>query len=601
MKDGWHRRLQTKVGQANTGTCGQDNNWLQYDAAAIRTETQDLLDAGNPTITFGFKMETESGGHWAMFSPNLIKLSATLKYKPYGAEALHINDRDNKCDQASPGRWVNTRTPKLYAKAYDEDENVMLLYDLDGPTSPAEHLTSFGSSGAERVWTAPSLTEGNYKWRVQGRDNHYGSDWSGWCYFRLDATPPSAPVVTRLSGDFVPGEEVTLEFSSSDARSGLKGYAYGLGVDSPEDFASASGSTTISFTPKAGRNFVYVWAQDNANNYSVRTMYNFDTGRIAEAVAVGVWRLDGDLRDDSGQGGNLDAIGDIAYGADRAGKAGAAVAFDGSGCLEAPAKLRSDVEHTIAGWVNLADKGTDRVLAAQIGTTGPASAVVYSAAADRWQVRVSGADSAGAPVTTVSAPTATGVGVWQHVAATVDPVGPGLVRLYVNGQMVAEDVLGMPIWNAMGAFRIGCGSTGGAIDGYMRGAVDHVAVWQGLLSEAQIVTAAQELPAGLAAGGRCTKTVTTRAAASSLAASGLTFVDDPWGRQTAAARFDGARCARTVARVLRTDASFTAAAWVKLASVGDSEQTVLAANGDSVPAWSIGGGSPQGSSTGLCK
>lgn len=572
--------LQTKLGKANENcwpTGSQQNNWMKFDASGIGSHLQQNADLNEPRITFGFKVPSEGGGNWAKFDPANVRLKATYQYKPTSPVAVRT-DPGGSCATTSPGPWINDQTPTLYGKASDDDGTVKIEFDVDGPTSPANHVSDWTSSGVERGWTTPTLADGNYNWRVRGTDTVDTTAWTGYCYFRVDHVGPTTPQVQRTSGTPVEGQPVTLKFTSSDSLSGVKQFAYGIGVDAKEKFVSSTGTATISFTPEAGRTVVYVWAGDNAGNWSSsRAAFNVYTGRITDAQPQGAWRLDGDGLDDSGQGHDLTPTSGVGFGPDRKGHANSAMTFDGTGCAETAPVIRTDAEFTVAGWAKLNDKDTSafHTLAVQAGTVRPSFYLHYSTTADQWRLSLTNADTQTVTWASVSAPSPTPVGVWQHVAATVDPVAK-VMRLYLGGVLAAEKEIPFALWDAQSRFMIGCaGSATGTWD-RSRATFDNVGVWQGLLSDAQIARAATELPAGLIGEWKLRGNgVDSSGFGRDFAVpEGVTWVEDEFGRSESAAHLDGSQCLDTGTPVVRADESFTIAAWVKL-DTPDVPQTIL--------------------------
>ncbi|MEU8391664.1 LamG domain-containing protein [Micromonospora sp. NPDC048843] len=577
--------LQTKLIKAN---CGQSANWVAFNAAAIREKIQDNADDGLAAMTFGLRMGTESGGRWAKFDPSNVKLVVTYQHKPTSPVAIRTAP-GGTCNKTSPGPWVNVATPTLYGKASDADGTVKVVFDLNGPTSPAEYTSAWTNSGVERGWTAPTLAEGNYNWRMRGTDGTDATGWTGACYFRVDRTGPTTPVVTRTSGTPVVGQPVTLSFTSSDARSGMKQFAYGIGVDAKQTFKASTGTTSITFTPEAGRTVVYVWAQDNAGNYSARAAFNFFTGRITEAQSQGAWRLDGDGLDDSGQGRDLVLGSGVGYGPDRKANSTAALTFNGTGCAETSPTVRTDAEFTIAGWAKLTDKSDNRALVTQVGSVRPSVYLQYHRDNDRWELMLTSADVQEPSYAWILASAPAPLGQWQHVAATVDPVAR-VMRLYLNGQLSAESAIPFTPWNAQGRLLIGC--AGGAASSWfpMHGSIDHVGVWQGLLSEGQIARVATELPAGLVGDWKMRGNGVEAIGRSSDIAvpEDARWADDQYGRVDSAMQFDGNQCVTAAGPVVRTDESFSVAAWVNVTALGTANQTFLGQNGNRVSGWYLG-------------
>ncbi|GGM35056.1 hypothetical protein GCM10011608_19580 [Micromonospora sonchi] len=591
MKNKWLHdgALQTRLGKANSG-CGHKPDWLTFNGSQVGHHVQRHANNDSTSITFGLRMGTESGGRWAKFDPDRVRLIATYQHKPTSPVAIRTAPGGN-CAKTSPGPWITNRTPTLYGKANDGDGTVRIRFDLNGPTSPADHTSAWTNSGAERGWTTPTLAEGNYNWRVRGTDGVEAENtpWTASCYFRLDHTPPTAPVVTRTSGTPVVGQPVTLSFTSSDARSGVKQFAYGIGVDAQQSFKASTGTTTITFTPEAGRTVVYVWAQDNAGNYSARTAYNFFTGRITEVQAQAAWRFDGDAVDDTGQGHDLTLGSAVNYGPDRKGTANAALTYDGTGCAEAEPVIRTDAEYTVTGWVKLTDKSANRALATQAGTARPAFYLQYHAANDRWELAMPSGDVAAPTWAFIQTTTSVPLNVWQHIAATVDPVAR-VMRLYVDGQLAAEGAIPFVPWDAQARFTVGCAASLTDEWHHMHGSIDHVGVWQGLLSDAQIARAATELPAGevgnwqLRGGGG----ESTGRATDLVLPETESWVDDQYGRVESAIELDGTQCVTTGGPVVHTDESFTVAAWVKLTTAGTGNRTVLGQDGVRVSGFYLG-------------
>ena len=557
--------LQVKTGKANSSTCGQSANYLKFDGSQIKHHVQRHADSDYSSITFGLRMETESSGHWARFDPNDIALKVTYEHKPHSPVATRSSPGGN-CHKTSPGPWINNRTPTLYGKASDGDGTVKVQFDVSGPSNPSIHTSAWTNSGKERSWKTPTLTEGNYRWRVRGTDGvDDPTSWTSYCYFRLDHTGPTTPRIERISGTPVVGQPVTLRFTASDARSGVKRFAYGIGIDAKDESVSSSGTTTVTFTPEPGRTVVYVWAQDHAANYSARATFNFFTGRITEAEPRAAWRFDGDLLDDSGQDHHLVVEDGVGYGPDRNGHVNAALTFDGSACAVAPPIVRTDTEFTITAWVKLDDKNSYHTVVQQVGSSRYAVSLHYADTADRWRLTVTQGPDSNDGFTILDSITPPSLGVWQHLAGMVDPVAE-VMRLYVDGVLVGERDLPVPPWNAESRFLIGC--AGSAIDTWDRltGSVDHVGVWQGLLSEGQIARAASELPAGLigdwslrgdgADGTRFARDLVNLPTDPS-------WVDDQYGRAESAIELEGTECVSTDVPVVRTDESFTVAAWVR--------------------------------------
>ncbi|WP_213011136.1 LamG domain-containing protein [Paractinoplanes toevensis] len=593
MSGQWLDSLQTVTVKANGSSCGQNPNWVKF-TTDVKTKLQSVADANGAAIGFGFRVPTESGGNWIKLKPGDVKLLAEYQSKPSSPVATRTSPGGN-CS-ASPGPWINDNTPLLYGKAADADGTVRVKFGVTGPTT-STYTSGFVAANTEAGWTTGNLNDGAYNWHVLGTDNVDSTGWSGTCYFRVDATKPTAPYVRRTStGAPKEGDTVTLEFSSSDAGSGMQRFAYGIGVDAEQASVTSTGTASISFAVAAGRTSVYVWARDNAGNISDRTEFNFFTGRITAAEPVAAYRFNEDARDDSGAGHDLTLHGDATFGPDRAGHPTAALGVTGAGCTGTGGVVRSDGEFTIAGWAKLHDKSNYRTLAAITGNRMVSLMIEYNPLLDRWEVSYTTADSDSPGWLNAIAPSSPPLNTWQHLAMTADPVAK-LVRLYVNGTLAAEAAAPNGFWNGNG-LRIGCAGSSTGFGGYeMNGEIDNVGVWQGLLSEEQIRRAATELPAGPAAAFEF-KQDEERPAGTNLVVAdnpatvrdGATYTDDQFGHTNSALDMNHTadQCVRTSRSVIHTDESFSVAVWGRITS-GDAQfQTFVSQEGQHIGSWYLG-------------
>ncbi|MBQ1061546.1 LamG-like jellyroll fold domain-containing protein [Micromonospora chalcea] len=517
MKGKWlhGKAIHTKTVKVNSGCSGQKPAWVKFNAGGVKTHVQRHADENYSTITFGLRVPTESGGHWVKAERGKIKLVVEYQSKPTSPVPVRTAPGGNCA--ASPGPWINDSTPALYATATDADNSVRLVFDVNGPTAPADYTSAAVASGKEATWTTPVLADGSYNWRVYATDGTDKTGWSKTCYFRQDHTPPTLPVIARKAGTPTPelGKPVTLTFSSTDALSGVERFDYGIGVDVKSSNVTASaGKAEVTFTADSGLTQIYVWARDNALNSSSRAIYNIFTGRVTPVEPMAVWRMTSNLRDDSGtiddEGNTSEAStakdlrwtvsGTPTYSADRLNHGSTALDLTGTGCATTIPVVRSDAAFTATAWVKLTSKaaGSNRTVLAVAGTNAPAFALSYDQASDRWQTAITNADSATGTSTIARGTTSPPLNGWQHVATTVDPVGKTM-RLYVDGAVQATTAIGALPWRGTARTLVGCGGTAGVINEHLIGAVDDVAMWSGLLSDAQIAAARDELPAGVAA------------------------------------------------------------------------------------------------------
>ncbi|TYC21441.1 LamG domain-containing protein [Micromonospora sp. MP36] len=172
-----------------------------------------------------------------------------------------------------------------------------------------------------------------------------------------------------------------------------------------------------------------------------------------------------------------------------AGVSGNAVQLaDGVLSTTAPA-IRTDGSYTVTAWVRpdaltkngiaLSQDGGN-IGGVNLGWSWDAAAGVY-----RWSMRTPVGDSASAEICEAvdqfDTPT---VGTWTFLAGVYDAQAHAL-RLYVDGQFVAESYFA-GTWQAGGAVRIGRGSAGVTFQQYLTGAVDDARAYAGPLSDQAI-------------------------------------------------------------------------------------------------------------------
>ena len=94
------------------------------------------------------------------------------------------------------------------------------------------------------------------------------------------------------------------------------------------------------------------------------------------------------------------------------------------------------------------------------------------------------ASSGGIQIFSYSLPGSVQAGQWYYLALTADP---SLLRLYVNGFLVAEKHTGFPLDYSITASPLTIGSTMDPWNGYFNGAVDDVRIYKGVLTADQIL------------------------------------------------------------------------------------------------------------------
>lgn len=532
---------------------------------------------------------------WKRFDSSDVSL--TLEYNTVPGDPKYLTAAGKGCGTDTNKPWVTTRKPQLSGRVYDADNSVrghFWLYDYNAGAWDflESKVTGYVSNSTRVNWTSgKTLSDGSYRWRMRASDGELYSDYTSYCYFKVDATVPSTPVIGRVNGDgpVSEGDSIQLKLSASDAN-GISRFEYGFDREARDKQVTASGNAaTITFANLTkGRHVAYVWALDPAGNVSARGQFTFFVGTEFPATSLGAWRLDGDGVDDSGEANHLTVPSQASWTADRDGTADSAALLTGASgsCLESTKNvLDMRQSFSVGAWVRPDSLDSNGVVLAQVGANMPAFVLRYDKGLNRWLAMVSQTDNASTPWFSVRSSAGVSAGSWSHLAATID-VPARVLRLYVDGNLVGEDQMPYATWGANGPLLIGCEgrTTENGRWHHLKGAIDHVGAWQGLLTQAEVERAAAELPAGLVGEWRLRGSGDdTSAGGNPLAVpASATWTEDQYGRSGSAVELDGqpGSCLSREGPILRTDESFSVAAWVKVSDDGGPHPTIISQAGN---------------------
>lgn len=145
--------------------------------------------------------------------------------------------------------------------------------------------------------------------------------------------------------------------------------------------------------------------------------------------------------------------------------------------------LRTDQSFGVAAWVKVTT-ADHQTIAAQDGSNRSAFYLMHDADYDRWSVTMPSVDVGTAQWQFVLSTELPQLGTWTHVAATYDAAAREL-RLYVNGvlQGVRPNTVS---WHASSVLHLGRSKHDFFLNG---GTVDDVRLWQGRVSEDEILAA----------------------------------------------------------------------------------------------------------------
>jgi hypothetical protein len=452
---------------------------------------------------------------------------------------------------------------------------------------------------AQQSTDASTFTPGTtYSWSVSTWDGTDRSPAAGPCEFVVDNTPPNTPpTIVSADGRYPPGpvfpwpdgvgKPGTFTLGSNGASDGgvndVVSYLWG---DTPAPAipvaaAGPGGSATVSYTPNhPGPNDLYARSVDRAGNLGPVARYQFFVMHGAEPV--GAWALGegtGTSAADKGSGHHPATLhGGASWTGGRfAGTS--AVHFNGTDADVATAEpvLNTAQSYSVAAWVKLPSPGGGccYTVASQEGATNSAFLLRYNGATNRWVFTVVASDASPTTWVDVSGSTPGVAGVWTHVAGVYDAAAQQ-ARLYVDGQLAGSGAVSGS-FNATGPFAVGRGRwAGNPGAGRMLGDIAEVSAWDRIVSDDEMAALAKPVLVGawdLDDGSGTTVVDNTTHHPGTLSATGvsLSLTDGHLPGDYGSAVFDGTNgTIGTAGPVLRTDQSYTVAAWVKLPSLGGS-------------------------------
>nr|WP_235005942.1 LamG-like jellyroll fold domain-containing protein [Nocardiopsis sp. JB363] len=479
------------------------------------------------------------------------------------------------------------------------------------------------SGGSYRPVTARDLPEKELiAYRVRGHDRSNWGPWSSWCFIEIDTTKPdSGPEVT--STDYPAGDEI----HGSVGRSGEFTFANN-GVDQATSYhyslndASCSAeieldepgqSVTVPITPRRdGPNLVHARISDAYGNSSeCGLVYIFTVAAPASPVShVPLDEGEGTTATDAMDNDRvLTATGDVDWVRGRVGtNEGSTQRLEGTAMEfgEASGHLRTDgpvvdtgQAFSVSAWVRLEEGATENLAAvAQDGDRNSGFYLGYQhSGGGRWVFKQAPRDTDDTQVTHRALSTEQAqIGVWTHLLGTLDPES-GEVALYVDGVKQGTAVQETP-WNAEGDFVVSGAKYHGEHIGTWLGAIDEVRVWDRVLFDEPFIEddeARSEVwelanrPTALEGRWKLDETEGTLATDSSDQGLDATLHADPltaWNQAVNEVTFapgvslDVAEQEHlsTEAPAIRTDRSYSVAAWVRLDEVGHNS-TAMAQNG----------------------
>ncbi|BCJ70422.1 LamG domain-containing protein [Polymorphospora rubra] len=579
---------------------------------------------------------------WNKFDENRTRLIVTYNSVPTVPTNLQTFNQavgvvGLPCSSGPERLLVRSLTPTVKAKANDADVETDLRIrftfqrwagsawsDLGAEVENSVNLTN-NDLGAFTIPASWGLAHGDrIQWRAVTRDpwsygGSSGSDISPpsvWCEFEIDSTPPdsppgvSSPVYLEyeagLNEDYHGGVGRTAEFTfTAGGVSDVVGWYWGW-VNPPSTYLAAEApgqSMTISLTPPPpyphepstnGTLTLYVRSIDGtrlADGDNSLRQYIMRVGGSSDAVAQ--WNMaetTGSVLADSNQLGI--AAHDITVAGTTLGVPGriaggeTAVQFDGvddNGSTSGPV-VDTAGSYTVSAWVKpVVDGGWSTVLS-QRGTNVSGMILQLEQGTNKWALSGHVSDT-NAPVTVrATSVNAARTGAWTHVVGVYDS-GAAQLRLYVDG--VLQQAVPYTSWSAAGSFVLGAEWHQGAYTSRFGGSLAEVKVWDQVLVSDQIARMAATHLAWwpMEGDGRDDSNY-----GRDLTPSGaVTFGPGKVGQ---AAHINGIAggelTSGSTGGALRTDQSYTVAAWVKLDSMPTDNMVAVGQVGACTTAVNLG-------------
>lgn len=300
-----------------------------------------------------------------------------------------------------------------------------------------------------------------------------------------------------------------------------------------------------------------------------------------DGVTAGTWKLDGDVKDTSGQSEDGTVEGSVTWGPGQTSSpdpTDLAVRLGGTERVSARKTIDTSRSFSVAVWAKLDRVGGHLAIVSLDGRQADAFALQVTPEGN-WAFAMSETDTAGAKVLRAVGGQAQ-TGVWTHLVAGYDHVSKQM-SLYVNG-VAAGTAQNTIAWNNEGLGRLWIGRSK---TGVFPGVVDDVSVYTRPLFADEIrqmsgrdLSLVHEWQLDESSGTTVSDSIGTR---SGTLGGGATFGP---GRSGNAVAFDGSGAVSTTGVDLRSDESFTVSAWVFLTGTecasDECKMTAVSLDGD---------------------
>jgi hypothetical protein len=379
----------------------------------------------------------------------------------------------SRTDSGSVALSVTASTPDvgyaLWADYYiGIDTTTLTTYPTESPHNAAQpganRLTLAGypvADGRTYAWAAHSSNG-----TVDSGHNVAGAGLSATCYFRVDATSPTAGAATSTDfpaaggGTRTQNQAGTFTLTGGDAGanpSGLNHYAYELGSSFTLAGSSSATVTGTAASAPTGR-----WTLADTTCGTAADSAGSHPGTASGGATCAATVTDSQH------------VGRPAFG------------FDGTGAAIATAGgvVDTAASYSVSAWVDLTSAAGWNTAVAQAGAHASGFYLQYSAADRRWALSLNNADTA-SPTTVRALSTAPPqLGTWTHLAGTYD-AATGAATLYVDGQAQGTATDTTP-FATTGALLIGRSQYNSSPADWFHGDISDVQTYARVLTAAEV-------------------------------------------------------------------------------------------------------------------
>jgi hypothetical protein len=600
----------------SNSSCSDVRKYTEWGGGGVTNVVQQ--STGWTGITLGLRASNEgSTSGWKKFDENTPKLNVTFNSYPNPPDQLTIDGKP--CGSGANKAWVSTvggHNPVVRTHVTDPDPadhlNVYFAWTTRTGTDNGGSQMNVANGGYAQL-TAPATDFDpgvTYAWRTQDNDGTDVSALVGGCEFVVDNTAPNVPpTVTSADGRY-PADDGTAGWHDGVGKAGtftlgagavndngvndVASYLYGL-VDPPSSAVPASslgGTATVSVTPTApGLNTLYVRSVDRVGNLSPIAQYRFF---VASGTApVGLWALNegsGTTAADTGTGNHpLTLTSGAGWTGGRlvGGNAATFNGSTGSASTSGPV-VNSTGNYSVSAWVRLTNNTGWHAAVSAGGVHSSAFYLQYSAGTNTWDFELPNADIDGPTAVRSSGPAQ--LGAWTHLVGVYD-ASTRTARIYVNG--VPGPAVPVPsTFAATGPLAVGRVRFN-SNDNWnpFAGDIGDVRVWDRVVTGAEVAAMVAATPVASWDFDEVSGTTAfdstpyqrnaTLTSGASWSTTGGHRGDDP-----GALSLGGVSAAFVTGPILRTDQSFSVAAWVKLADT-NGYHTVLSQDGTYASAFHL--------------